>query len=124
MTMDFSRDKPIYAQLVDVLCGDMISGELKPGDKLASVREYAVTTGVNVNTIQRVYKELELMQLTETRRGQGTFITDNTARIVQLREEMKYRLIEQFFTDVSALGFTKEEIIAGIENEMAGEDDA
>ena len=115
MTMDFVRDRPIYLQITDKLCGELIEGTLQPGDKLPSVREYAVTTGVNVNTIQRVYKELEMMALTETKRGQGTFVTENHAAIVTLRENMKLRLIEQFFTDITALGFTKDEMIEAIQ---------
>ncbi|HBT72589.1 MAG TPA: GntR family transcriptional regulator, partial [Lysinibacillus sp.] len=42
MTMDFSRDKPIYSQLVDRICGDILKGKLRLGDRLPSVREYAV----------------------------------------------------------------------------------
>lgn len=97
MTMDFSRDKPIYSQLVDRICGDILKGgKLQLGDRLPSVREYAVETGVNVNTVQRVYKELEAMNITETKRGQGTFITSNEERIELLREEMKISWLKIF----------------------------
>ncbi|MEG0258878.1 MAG: GntR family transcriptional regulator [Lysinibacillus sp.] len=111
MTLDFSRDKPIYSQLVDRICGDILKGNLSLGDRLPSVREYAVETGVNVNTVQRVYKELEAMQMTETKRGQGTFITTNEERIIQLRDDMKKQLAQSFLTSIEALGFSKEEMI-------------
>lgn len=116
MTVDFSRDKPIYSQLVDRICGDILKGNLLPGHRLPSVREYAVETGVNVNTVQRVYKELEAMNITETKRGQGTFITTSEARITALREEMKNQLAQNFLTSIEALGFSKEEILVVLQN--------
>ncbi len=116
MTMDFSRDKPIYSQLVDRICGDILKGHILLGDRLPSVREYAVETGVNVNTVQRVYKELEAMNITETKRGQGTFITTNEERIEVLRDDMKNKLAESFLTSTEALGFSKEEMLIVLKN--------
>ncbi|MGM9944580.1 MAG: GntR family transcriptional regulator [Lysinibacillus sp.] len=111
MTQDFLKDKPIYLQLVERICGDVLKGNLKPGDKLPSVREYAIETGVNVNTVQRVYKELETLELTETKRGQGTFMTTNEQRINQLREDMKEQVAKQFITAIQSLGFSTEEML-------------
>ena len=111
MTQDFVKDKPIYLQLVERICGEIIKGHLKAGDKMPSVREYAIESGVNVNTVQRVYKELETMAITETKRGQGTFITEEQEHIEQLREEMKEKLVQQFLLAVEAFGFTKKEML-------------
>jgi len=111
VTQDFLKDKPIYLQLVERICGDVLKGNLKPGDKLPSVREYAIETGVNVNTVQRVYKELETLELTETKRGQGTFMTTNEQRINQLREDMKEQVATQFITAIQSLGFSTEEML-------------
>lgn len=111
MTFAFSRDKPIYSQLVDCICGDILKGKLSPGDRLPSVREYAVEMGVNVNTVQRVYKVLEAMHITETKRGQGTFITTNIERIYELREEMKKELAQNYLATIEAFGFSKEEML-------------
>ncbi len=116
MTINFSRDKPIYSQLVDRICGDILKGTLMLGDRLPSVRDYAMEAGVNVNTVQRVYKELEAMQITETKRGQGTFITTNEERIHVLREDMKNQLAENFLISIEALGFSKEEMLAVLKN--------
>ncbi len=114
MNNDFNREKPIYAQLVERICSDIIKNRLAPGMKMLSVREYALEVGVNVNTVQRVYKELEQMKLTETKRGQGTFITTDEARIQLLRQETRRRIVEQFFHNMNEFGFTKEEVLAEI----------
>mgnify|MGYP003506338352 CR=1 FL=1 len=111
VTMDFAKDRPIYLQLVESISGEVIKGILKPGDKLPSVREYALETGVNVNTIQRVYKELEMMALTETKRGQGTFITTDELVIEGVREQLKEQVAMQFVSAIVSFGFTVEEII-------------
>lgn len=111
MSMEFLPDKPIYQQLVDHIIGDIIRGTLIAGEKLPSVRDYAVSVGVNANTMQRVYKELENLKITETRRGQGSFVTENHVRIRELREEMKEQLVQSFIQNVEALGFTTNEMV-------------
>lgn len=118
MGLDFEKDKPIYQQLIDLLSGDIIRGHRKPGDKLPSVREYAIEVGVNANTVQRVYKEMEAMELTETRRGQGSFITDNEDRLNMLRDNKKTYLVKSFIADVEAYGFSKDEIVELVRREI------
>lgn len=111
MTVDFTKDRPIYLQLVELISGNVIKGNLLPGDKLPSVREFAIDSGVNVNTVQRVYKELEMMRLTETKRGQGTFITTDTEIIQDVREKMKEQVAQQFVSSIESFGFSLNEII-------------
>lgn len=120
MTIDFAKDRPIYLQLVESICGDVIKGNLEPGDKLASVREFALESGVNVNTVQRVYKELEMMELTETKRGQGTFITTDATVIHTIREQMKEQVAMQFITSIQSFGFTLDEIIDVLKSKKGG----
>lgn len=122
MGIDFLPDKPIYQQLIDKIIGEIIKGTLQSGDKLPSVREYAVEVGVNANTMQRVYKELEQMQITETRRGQGSFVTNDQVQLVKLREHMKEQLVTSFIQNVEALGFTAHEIITVFEKRSVDND--
>ena len=89
---------------------------------MPSVREYAVEAGVNANTMQRVYKELEQMEITETKRGQGSFVTENEEKIFMLRNEMKEQLVTSFLQSVEALGFTTSEMIQHLQ-ERGGKDD-
>jgi len=123
MSHEFDQHKPIYRQLVERICYDIIRGDRLPGEKLASVRTYAFEVGVNVNTVQRVYQELERENIVETRRGQGTFVTTNRERLVKLREDIKTTFIRQFLRDIENMGFSKEEIIQTIrmEGEMSND---
>ncbi len=111
MSIDFLPDKPIYQQLIERITGDIIRGTFTPGEKLPSVRDYAVQAGVNANTMQRVYKELEQMKITETRRGQGSFVTEDIAAIAALRTEMKEQLVKSFIQNVEELGFSAGEMV-------------
>ncbi|HSI67388.1 MAG TPA: GntR family transcriptional regulator [Planococcus sp. (in: firmicutes)] len=118
MGLDFDKDKPIYQQLIERLSGDIIRGVRKPGEKLPSVREYAIEVGVNANTVQRVYREMESMELTETKRGQGSFITENEERLRQLRDSKKTELVKSFIANVEAFGFSKAEIVDLVRREI------
>ena len=48
--MTFSNDKPIYLQMADRLCDEILSGVYQDDDRIPSVREYAVLLEVNTNT--------------------------------------------------------------------------
>lgn len=119
MSQPFNNNQPIYAQIVQRLCRQVVRGELKAGEKLPSVREMAVRTGVNPNTIQRVYGELERQEVAETRRGLGTFITENEPRLRHLREELKSEQIGSFIADMKEMGFGPEEIVEGVRKGLA-----
>ncbi len=115
MTEEFNPSTPIYLQLVERINRQIIRNELKAGDKLPSVRDMAIQAGVNPNTIQRTYSELERMAIVETKRGQGTFVTEDMKKLANLREELKQEHIESFLRDMKEMGFTLEEMMEGIQ---------
>lgn len=114
MNEKFNTTTPIYLQLVERINRQIISGQLRPGDKLPSVREMAVQAGVNPNTVQRTYRELELSGVVETRRGQGTFVTDKEEVLQTLRARMRKERILSFVKDMQEMGYSPEEILEGI----------
>ena len=114
MKDDFKTSSPIYLQLADRIQRRILRRELTPGEKLPSVREMAVESNVNPNTVQRTYSELERMGIVETRRGQGTFITEDDSRLEQVREELRQQ-IEAFVQAMGELGFSPREILTGLE---------
>ncbi|UII54993.1 GntR family transcriptional regulator [Cytobacillus spongiae] len=116
MGEEFQASKPIYLQIVDKVCHQIARNELLPGDKLPSVREMAIKSGVNPNTIQRTYSELERMAIVETKRGQGTFVTENETAVKELKFQLQRSIIEAFFTAMKDLGFSEEEMIDGLQS--------
>ncbi|WP_061811273.1 GntR family transcriptional regulator [Rossellomorea vietnamensis] len=119
MTEEYTASKPIYLQIADRIIREIVRKELIPGDKLPSVREMAVQSGVNPNTIQRTYSELERMDIVETRRGQGTFVTEKEDVLTILNEKVQEEVIESFIRNMKELGLTKEQMIQGVENYLS-----
>jgi GntR family transcriptional regulator len=119
---EFDTTKPIYIQIMEKINKKIVRNEWKAGDKLPSVREMAVQTGVNPNTIQRTYSELERMGIVETRRGQGTFVTENVEVIERLRERLKRDIVADFIRNMTEFGFTMNDIIASLKDFSRGED--
>jgi GntR family transcriptional regulator len=119
MTEEYTASKPIYLQIADRIIREIVRKELTPGDKLPSVREMAVQSGVNPNTIQRTYSELERMEIVETRRGQGTFVTEKEDVLSVLNEKVQQEVIESFIKNMKELGLTKEQMINGVERYLA-----
>lgn len=114
MGKEFQASKPIYMQIVDKINQQIVRNELKPGDKLPSVREMAVQSGVNPNTIQRTYTELERMAIVETKRGQGTFVVENEKVIQELKLQLQIDMISTFVNNMRELGFSEKEMVASI----------
>ncbi|MDQ0156072.1 GntR family transcriptional regulator [Robertmurraya andreesenii] len=119
---EFQASKPIYMQIVDKICQQIVRGDIKSGEKLPSVREMAIQSGVNPNTIQRTYSELERMEIVETRRGQGTFVTEANDRIVELKVKLQRDLIKGFVNNMIDLGFSKEEMLSGLKKYVEEEE--
>jgi GntR family transcriptional regulator len=119
---EFDTTKPIYIQIMERINKKIVRNEWKAGDKLPSVREMAVETGVNPNTIQRTYSELERMGVVETRRGQGTFVTENVEAIERLREQLKRDIVADFIRNMTELGFTLDDMIASLKNYNGNEE--
>jgi len=93
---EFNASKPIYLQLADRIHRQIISGELKAGEKLASIRDMGIKYNMNPNTVQRAYSELEREGILETKRGQGTFVSERQDHLVQQRDKLKHEQIQQF----------------------------
>ncbi|MDM5337587.1 GntR family transcriptional regulator [Fictibacillus enclensis] len=122
MAEDFNASKPIYLQLADRINRQILRKELETGQKLPSVREMAIQSGVNPNTVQRTYSELERMGSVESKRGQGTFVTEDQSVLNQLRRRLKKEQISSFFEDMKEMGFTADEMISGLEEYISDEE--
>ena len=107
--MQFDPMRPIWLQVMGDIEGTIVSGERQPGEKLPGGRELAMHYGINPNTAARVYQELEKAGLCETRRGMGTYVTDDPAHIEALRQEMARQAVHDFLRKVKTLGVSREE---------------
>ncbi|MBR4426201.1 MAG: GntR family transcriptional regulator [Spirochaetales bacterium] len=91
--MEFDQNKPIYLQICDALCEQILDGRLSPEDRIPSVREYGADIGVNPNTVARSYEKLTDSGIIYTKRGLGYFVTaEARENVLQIQ---KKRFLEE-----------------------------
>ena len=117
--MEYNPALPIYLQVANSIKRDIVTGRLELGARLPSVRDLAVEYTINPNTVSRVYKELEMEGVCFTRRGMGTFVTEDPERVQQLKEEMAGALIREFLEGMEQLGFSRAQAIGLLEKEQS-----
>ena len=88
--MEFDSNKPIYIQIADNICDKVLAGELKPGNRIPSVREWGATIGVNPNTVVRSYEILTDRGVIFNQRGIGFFIADDALDVIRDSERRKF----------------------------------
>ena len=111
MDFIFDDDRPIYIQLVELLRIQIVSGELKQGERIPSVRELALTARVNPNTMQKALSELENEGLIYTERTNGKFVTNNNELIESIKMELAKDKVKTYLDGMKNIGINKEDAI-------------
>lgn len=112
MSIEFDNNQPIYLQIMNYIKKQIVTGSLKAGDKIMSVRELAAELQINPNTIQRTFQELEREEIVETRRGLGRYVTSEESKIMEMKKEMAGDLLERFINGMQELGFANQDIVS------------
>jgi len=111
MDKKLQENMPIYVQIMNRVREAVAAGELKPGDRVAPVREMAQDFEVNPNTMQRALNELEREGLLVSERTAGRFVTEDKELISRLRSEMAVDTVDAFRREMAALGYSDEEMM-------------
>ena len=122
MELDFTSSRPIYSQIIHQFSKAVARGDLAPGDRVPSQRELAEQAKVNPNTVQRAYREMEQMELVETLRGQGTFITNRPDLLDKLRSELAAQAVKAFLDEMNSLGLKGEDVVRMVQEGFGGDD--
>ena len=110
---------PVYRQIVDQVLGGIASGALTSGAQLPTVRQAAVDLEINLNTVLRAYRELELRGTIETQQGTGTFISRQKVKRDSVERGRKLdQLVTEFIARAGSLGFTLEELRARLQDHL------
>ena len=107
----FDNERPIYIQLLEMLRIEIVSGKLKSGERIPSVRELALTARVNPNTMQKALAELENEGLVYTERTNGKFVTHNKALIENVKRKLAEEKVNNYIKDMKNIGITYEEAV-------------
>ncbi|KHD46757.1 GntR family transcriptional regulator [Streptococcus hongkongensis] len=115
MSWNFDEKSPIYAQIAQHIKMQIVSQEIRIGDQLPTVREYAEKAGVNPNTMQRAFTELEREGMVYSQRTAGRYVTDDQELISQKRRELAIKELESFVSNMTKMGFARNEILPVLE---------
>jgi GntR family transcriptional regulator len=110
--LDPKGGTPFYRQIIDQIKFGIASGSLKMGEQLPTVRALAVELKINLNTVTKAYKELEIQSILETQQGTGTFIGKTDIKISKQERSKKLESICNEFTTIAfSYGFSTDDII-------------
>ena len=123
--IDFKLDPksgvPFYRQIIEQIRYGIATGSLMVGEQLPTVRALAVQLKVNLNTVTKAYKELEIQRILETQQGTGTFV--GVIKIEISTEERKTKLANictEFLNIAAAYGFSVQDLIEELSNHKGG----
>lgn len=118
--LDFRSGIPIYTQIVEQVKQQIVSGDLKPGDQLPTVRALALELRVNFNTVARAYRLLDEANIISTQQGRGTYILDvpTPERTDKLRQQALESLTRDFLNEALRIGCNYREISKNLKEQI------
>jgi GntR family transcriptional regulator len=110
--MEFEQPKAIYQQIADQMRDRILQGEFAEGDRIPSIRELAVSLGVNPNTITKSYQSLLEREIITNQRGLGYFVVDDATRRImsELREALIGDELPRVFRTMQLIGLDIDEV--------------
>lgn len=116
--LDPKAGVPFYRQVIDQIRYGIASGKLKVGEQLPTVRALAVELKVNLNTIAKAYKELEIQNILETQQGTGTFIGQVDVDLSEKERRKKLQdICHEFVTVAHSYGFSVPDLITQLKKQ-------
>ena len=110
--LDPKAGSPFYRQIIDQIKFGIASGKLTVGEQLPTVRSVAVELKVNLNTVAKAYKELEIQNILETHQGTGTFINRSETDLSEKERQTKLQeFCREFMTIAFNYGFSIDDMI-------------
>ncbi len=111
MKFELDNKSPIYLQIIKYIKQQIVIGELNPGDTVASRREMALELNVNLNTVQRAYKEMGEMGIINTFKNYQSNITTDKEILNNIKMELINESLDTFIENMKSIKLTKEEVM-------------
>ncbi|HEO4037388.1 TPA: GntR family transcriptional regulator [Streptococcus agalactiae] len=116
MAWKFNEKSPIYSQIAEHIKMQIVSQEIKSGDQLPTVRELAQEAGVNPNTMQRAFTELEREGMVFSQRTSGRFVTEDNLLIGKIRQQVAKAELATFVNNMKKIGYKLDEITVALDH--------
>ncbi len=110
--MEFNSNKPIWQHICNLVADRIILGLWREGDRIPSVRELAVESQVNPNTVMRAYDMLQRDGIIISQRGIGYFVAEGAAQkaLDSSRREFLESQLPPIFERMEILGISAEDV--------------
>jgi molybdate-binding protein/DNA-binding transcriptional regulator YhcF (GntR family) len=110
--LDSNSSTPLYQQIAAKLRQLIATEQVKPGDRLPSIRQLSQTLNVNPNTVCRAYLELEQEQILTSRRGGGTTVNSRgeSPAIKVTRQKKLLDNVNEDIVNTLSQGYSPEEL--------------
>ncbi len=119
MNWTLDKSRPICPQICELICVAVANGDFSAGEKLLSVREIALLAGVNPNTVQKSFEELERRGVIHSVRCSGWYVNENTAVAAEELKSLRIKKTEEYLAEMAQLGCAADDVIKYI-NECQG----
>ncbi|HEO7548875.1 TPA: GntR family transcriptional regulator [Streptococcus agalactiae] len=116
MAWEFNEKSPIYSKIAEHIKMQIVSQEIKSGDQLPTVRELAQEAGVNPNTMQRAFTELEREGMVFSQRTSGRFVTEDNLLIGKIRQQVAKAELATFVNNMKKIGYKLDEITVALDH--------
>lgn len=121
LSIDARSGVPFYRQIIDQVLLGIAGGDLRPGDRLPTVRRLAINLQVNPNTVSRAYRELEIRRVVTTQRGTGTFVSaePSVAANQAKRGEFLEKFCNEWVAEAGKFGFSLQELVSALKDRLS-----
>ena len=119
MNWILDKSRPICPQICEHICVAIANGEFSAGEKLLSVREIAIAAGVNPNTVQKSFEELERRGVIHSVRCSGWYVNESIDAASNEVSLLRMKKTKEYLDAMLHLGCTSDEVIKYL-NECQG----
>lgn len=112
--VQFTKDRPVYEQVLFAAKKAIVCGQLKPGDAFPSVRVLSQELRINPNTAQKVSAHLREEGLIEVKPGLGSVITESARALKSQKKELLGRELERLVVETKKLKLTEKDLLEAV----------
>lgn len=120
MTWILDKSRPICPQICELVCVAVASGEFAAGERLLSVREVALAAGVNPNTVQKSFEELERRGVIHSVRCSGWYVNEDSTAAREEVQALRRKRTEEYLAEMAQLGCEAEAVASYIAKWQGG----
>lgn len=108
--LKLNRKKPLCPQICEQICSCIVNGNIKPGERFESVRNFSNAINVNPNTVQNAFARLKKQGVLTSIRGTGWFVSKDLELIHKVHKETIMRKTKEYIADMCLLGMSLDEL--------------